>query len=159
LPDKQVALIRARHANWFVLDSLEKPLSVPGLLGELQLQWLASSLDSNRHKPALVLVHHNPDSTGTNSGLKDTDAFYQVIRPRKQVKAYFFGHTHVWKVEEDPSGLHLVNLPAVGYPFRAEQPTGWVQTTLERKGARLELRCTDPKHPAHGQIVELKWRG
>jgi hypothetical protein len=159
LSDKHVALVRTRYVNWFVLDSLEKPLSVPGLLGQPQLDWLASTLDSNRHKPALVLVHHQPDSNGTTSGLKDTDAFYQVIRPRKQVKAYFFGHTHVWKVEQDPSGLHLVNLPAVGYPFRAEQPTGWVLATLGRKGALLELRCTDPKRPAHGQFVELNWRG
>ncbi len=41
LADRQVALLRTPRANWFVLDSLEKTLSTPGLLGQEQLDWLA----------------------------------------------------------------------------------------------------------------------
>ena len=98
LADRQVALLRTPRANWFVLDSLETTLSTPGLLGQAQLDWLAKSLDANPDKPALVLLHHNPGTIAKVGGLKDTDALFAVIRPRKQVKAYIFGHTHFWHV-------------------------------------------------------------
>ena len=157
LADKQVALLRTPLANWFVLDSLEKTLSTPGLLGREQLDWLAGALDANLDKPALVLVHHNPGISG-NIGLKDTAALFEVIRPRKQVKAYIFGHTHAWKVWPDESGIHLINLPPVSYVFTAGEPAGWVHATLERKGMQLELRCVDPTHKSHGQVSKLQWR-
>ena len=157
LADKQVALLPTRRANWFILDSLETTLSTPGLLGREQLDWLATTLDANVKKPALVVVHHNPGLSG-NLGLKDTVAFYQVIRPRRQVKAYIYGHTHAWGVEQDSSGLHLINLPPVAYVFSPGQPSGWVRTNLETDGLKLELRCVDQTHKAHGQIVDLKWR-
>ena len=47
-----VSLVRSRRANWFVLDSPEKTLQTPGLLGAEQLGWLARSLDENPGKPA-----------------------------------------------------------------------------------------------------------
>lgn len=155
--DRQTALVRTPRANWFILDSLETTLSTPGLLGHEQLDWLGKALDENPDKPALVLVHHNPGISG-HLGLKDTLAFFEVIRPRKQVKAYIYGHTHAWKVEQDPSGIHLINLPPVAYIFHEGDPSGWVHARVERKGMRLELRCIDTKHKAHGQVVELKWR-
>ena len=158
LADRQVALLRTPRANWFVLDSLETTLATPGLLGQEQLDWLAGALDANPDKPALVLVHHNPGTIGSISGLKDTDALFAVIRPRKQVKAYIFGHTHVWHVDRDVSGIHLVNLPPVAYVFSPSQPAGWVHATTERKGMRLELRCIDTQHKSHRQVVKLPWR-
>jgi 3',5'-cyclic AMP phosphodiesterase CpdA len=157
LADRQVALLRTPPANWFVLDSLEKTLSPPGWLGQEQLDWLAKALDANPDKPALVLIHHNPGISG-NIGLKDTAALFEVIRPRKQVKAYIFGHTHAWNVWQDESGIHLINLPPVGYVFLPDEPAGWVHATLEREGIRLELRCVDPAHKSHGQVAKLMWR-
>lgn len=158
LADRQVAQISTPRANWFVLDSLEKTLATAGLLGQEQLDWLAGALDAHPDKPALVLAHHNPGTMASVGGLKDTEGLYAVIRPRKQVKAYIFGHTHAWKVEEDPSGIHLINLPPVAYIFRPGDPAGWVHATLERKGMRLELRCLDTAHKAHAQVVKLRWR-
>jgi len=157
LADRQVALLSTRHANWFILDSLETTLSTPGLLCREQLDWLASALDANTEKPALVLVHHNPGLSG-NLGLKDTAAFFEIIRPRRQVKAYIYGHTHSWKVEKDRSGIHFINLPPVAYVFREGEPSGWVRATLQSDSMRLELRCLDIEHKAHGQIANLKWR-
>ena len=157
LADRQVALLRTPRANWFVLDSLEKTLSAPGLLGQEQLAWLAKTLDANREKPALVLIHHNPGFSG-NIGLKDTAALFEVIRPRKHVKAYIFGHTHAWNVGQDESGIHLINLPPVGYVFTAGMPAGWVHANLAQDGIRLELRCVDTAHESHGQVSKLKWR-
>lgn len=158
LADRQVALLQTPRANWFILDSLEQTLQTPGLLGQAQLDWLAKALDANREKPALVLVHHNPGTLANVGGLKDTEALFEVIRPRKQVKAYIFGHTHAWQVSQDPSGIHLVNLPPVAYLFRESDPAGWVHATVERRGMRLELRCLDAAHKSHGQVVKLDWR-
>jgi 3',5'-cyclic-AMP phosphodiesterase len=156
--DRQVALLKTPRANWFILDSLEKTLATPGLLGPDQLQWLAEALDANPKKPALVVLHHNPGLEGGNMGLKDTLRFLEVIRPRIQVKAYIYGHTHSWKVEHDPSGIHFVNLPAVAYVFRDEEPSGWVLATLKRTGMRLQLNCLNPTHKDNGQTLDLKWR-
>jgi 3',5'-cyclic-AMP phosphodiesterase len=121
------------------------------------LDWLGAALDKNADKPALVLVHHNL-GLGANMGLKDTTALLDVIRPRKQVKAYIFGHTHTWNVEQDSSGIHLINLPPVAYVFQEGQPSGWVHATVENKKMRLELSCVDKTHKSHGQKIELEWR-
>jgi hypothetical protein len=158
LADRQVALIRTPRANWFMLDSLEKTLSTPGVLGQEQLDWLAKALDANPGKPALVLIHHNPGLLAAVGGLKDSEALFEVLRPRKQVKAYIFGHTHFWNVYEDPSGIHLINLPPVAYVFLEGQPSGWAHATLQADGMRLECRCLDTTHPAHGQVHDLHWR-
>ena len=159
LVDHHVAIIETPRANWFVLDSLQKKLVTPGLLGEAQLAWLARSLDAHTSKAALVVCHHNLTSVGDpKSALQDTDQLLAVIRPRQQVKAYFFGHTHKWHIQPDESGIQLINLPPVGYVFEAPQPSGWVRADLLPGGARLELRCLDHTHPAHGQVTDLKWR-
>jgi Icc protein len=156
--DRQTALIRSPRANWFVLDSLEQTLSTPGLLGQEQLDWLAQSLDANSDKPALILAHHNPGSVNGVEGIKDTADLFKIIRPRKQVKAFIFGHTHHWSVTADESGIHLINLPPTAYVFRKNDPSGWVQAAVEAGGMRLELRCVDQSHAAHGQINHFKWR-
>jgi Icc protein len=158
LADRQVALLQSARANWFVLDSLETTLSTPGLLGREQLDWLGRALDANADKPALVLIHHNPGINGGNMGLKDTFLLLETIRPRKQVKAYIYGHTHHWSVEQDASGIHLVNLPPVSYVFQEGEPSGWVHANLRLAGMSLELRCVDTSHKAHGQKFELQWR-
>jgi len=156
--NRQVALLRTSAVNWFVLDSLETTLQTPGLLGTAQLGWLARTLDANRKKPALVLLHHNPGNSENVGGLKDTDGLLEVIRPRKQVKAWIFGHTHKWNVRTDESGIHLVNLPPVAYVFQPQNPSGWVHATVQRDGMNLALNCIDPTHKDNGQVVVLKWR-
>jgi len=158
LASRQVSLLQTPRLNWFLLDSLEITHSTPGLIGREQLDWLAGALDANADRPAAVLVHHNPGIDGGNMGLKDTINFLEVIRPRKQVKAYIYGHTHNWKLEQDPSGLHLVNLPPVAYVFREGNPSGWVHANIEPAGMTLELRCIDTTHKDHGQVVKLAWR-
>lgn len=158
LADKQTMMLSTPHVNWFVLDSLEQTLATPGLLGKEQLDWLAKTLDANAAKPALVMVHHNPGLSDNVPGLKDSYALFEVIRPRKQVKAYLFGHTHAWSVMQDDSGLYLVNLPPIAYVFKEGNPSGWVRATLASDGMKLELRCLDTTHKAHGEVKELKWR-
>lgn len=159
LPASHVAIIPSRHANWFVLDSLEKTLATPGRLGHEQLQWLGERLDAHARKPAIVVVHHNPGVADNISGLKDTVELLDVIRPRRQVKALVFGHTHRWSIEHDPSGIHLVNLPPVAYTFRNVDPAGWVEARLTRDGIAMTLKPLGPSHGAHNQTTRLSWRG
>lgn len=158
LADRNVAIVRAARANFFLLDSLDAVNITPGKLGEAQIAWLARHVDINADKPAIVCVHHNLNEGRAQNGIIDTKPLLAVLEPRKQVKAFVFGHTHVWNVKEHVSGIHFVNLPAVGYPFAPAQPTGWVHCTLAENGAKLKLSSLDPKHAAHGQMVDLKWR-
>jgi 3',5'-cyclic-AMP phosphodiesterase len=159
LPDRQTAMVPTRYANWFVLDSLIATLQTPGRLGPAQRQWLARALDENTDKPALVAVHHHPALGGaTGWPLEDTAELMEILRPRRQVKAWFFGHTHRWSVDHDASGLCLINFPPVAYVFEEGRPNGWVHATLQPRGARLELHCLDRARQDHGQIVDLVWR-
>ncbi len=160
LPGRQAAIIRAREANWFVLDSLIQTLTTLGLLGEAQRAWLADALDANPGKPALILVHHQPDPllSGKTSGLEDAAELLAILRPHRQVKAWFFGHTHRWDARQDESGIHLINLPPTAYVFEEGRPNGWVHAAVHDDGARLELRCLDHARKDHGQVVDLVWR-
>ena len=158
--DRCISLVRSPHANWFLLDSLDRTNSTPGVLGETQLAWLAQTLDANTDKPAILAAHHYPDDCKSErpTGLLDTAQLLEVIVPRKQVKAYVFGHSHVWKVTRHESGIHFINLPAVAYVFGKSVPSGWVLATLKPDGAQLRLNCTDHAHAQHGQTFDLKWR-
>jgi 3',5'-cyclic AMP phosphodiesterase CpdA len=159
LASKHVSVVEGARADWFLLDSLDVTKQTPGRLGDEQRAWLAAALDARPGKPALVMVHHNPipSEPGKKTGLIDTEELLAVLLPRRQVKALFFGHTHTWRFAER-DGLHLVNLPAVAYPFKKEEVTGWVDCRLRNGGAALEMRATDPQHPAHGKVTELQWR-
>jgi 3',5'-cyclic-AMP phosphodiesterase len=155
---KHVTLIESPSANWFVLDTLDKVNVTPGKLGEDQLRWLAGALDDRPDKPAIVFAHHNLDPMNPKTGaLTDTDALYEVMIPRRQVKAYVFGHTHHWEHKQH-EGIHLVNLPPVAYPFNKDDPNGWVHCQLNDKGATFELRALNDQHPKQGQKLELTWR-
>lgn len=161
LPGRQATIVRFPEVNWFVLDSLIKTLTTPGMLGAEQRAWLAAALDANADKPAIVMIHHQPgplSPTHPGGGLEDETELFAILRPRAQVKAYIHGHTHRWNVRQDESGIHLVNLPPTAYVFDEGQPNGWVHALLREDGIRLELRCLDRAHPDHGQLHELVWR-
>ncbi|MDD4872018.1 MAG: metallophosphoesterase [Kiritimatiellae bacterium] len=160
LKGRHVAMISSPRANWFLMDSLEKTLVTAGFMGTAQLEWLARTLDANTDKPAIIVAHHDlrDIKDGKTSGLRDKDEFLAVITPRKQVKAYVFGHSHNWQIIEHTSGIHLINLPATAWLFSPTTPSGWILATLQNDGVRLQWNCLDHTHKVHGQVVELKWR-
>ncbi|MGH8023583.1 MAG: metallophosphoesterase family protein [Limisphaerales bacterium] len=158
LADRQAMMLPSPQANWFMLDSLERTRLTPGLLGPEQLHWLAGALDANRDKPALLMVHHNPGLLGKVGGLRDTEALFKLIRPRKQVKAVIFGHTHVWRVRQEQSGIHLINLPPTAFVFEPGKPSGWVRAQVGADRMRIQLHCVDPKHRLNGETKMLFWR-
>lgn len=159
LEGKLASKIRGRFCDWYLLDSLDVTNKTPGRLGEKQIAWLDASLQSSPERPALVMVHHNPQPAGTGKvlGLIDTDALLALLKERRQVKALFFGHTHVAATFE-VEGLHLVNLPACAYHFTASQPTGWTSALVDPKGCSLRLFDTAKAHSLHGREVRLNWR-
>lgn len=154
--NKHVLVVETPKANWFLLDSLDVVNESHGQLGRSQLTWLAKELDARPDKPALISIHHNPMRNDTRF-LRDTQELYDVLASRKQVKAYFFGHTHVWGVSEF-QGIHLVNLPPVAYVFFPGLPSGWVDVQLNETGMLLKLTSIDPTHSQHGQSMQLSWR-
>src|SRR4051812_6068653 len=158
---KQVVVVELERANLFVLDSFDPKNAVGGLLGESQLKWLAKALDERKAKPAVVFVHHplqfDVPKSGKAGGIADTADFWPLLKDRPHVKAFVFGHTHTWKLAEK-DGVHLINLPAIGYPFAKGEVTGWVDAALTEKGVRLEVHAIDPKHTKHGDKTELTWR-
>jgi Icc protein len=90
-------------------------------------------------------------------GLLDTQELFDLLVPRKHVKAVFYGHVHKWE-HQVRDGLHVVGLAPVGYVFTEGDPSGWAEVRLRKGGAAAELRSLDPAHPAHGQVRELEWR-
>ncbi len=153
--DKQASVVAGANLRFLVLDSLDRVNETPGLLGDRQLQWLARRLDAAPEIPSVLLVHHNLSQLP--GALTDTVAFLNVIRPRRQVKAVFYGHSHRWENAED-AGIHLVNLPAVAYPFAANQPLGWCRFRPSADGAEVELRCVGGDRSKDRQTVALRWR-
>jgi 3',5'-cyclic-AMP phosphodiesterase len=156
-PSKLASVWETPQANWFLLDSVVRPKIQTGEFGAAQLAWLANALDARPDKPALIVAHHQLDPLSKFNGLHDTPAFLKVVLRRKQVKAYFYGHTHIWGMTE-LSHIHVVNLPVMAWRFDATQPRGFVTLRLRPDGATLALRTLDHKDVRNGRKFELAWR-
>jgi hypothetical protein len=99
-------------------------------------------------------VHH---TLGEFDGeLLDAPRLLEIAEENRQVKAIFFGHSHDWNITRR-GRLHLVNLPAVGYNFRDEEPVGWVEARFHAKGADLKLRALAGNRAEDGQVTPLAW--
>ncbi len=122
--------------HWVFLDSLHKLNRPSGRLGPQQLEWLGQLLDGQRDRTTIICLHHNPEESVV--GLKDTEAFLNVVRPRRQVKAVLFGHTHAYREWTD-DGLHFINLPATGYFFNPLKSLGWVKAKIGSQGMDLDF--------------------
>lgn len=158
---KHVTLVQTRHANWFVIDTLWQVNNVTGEVGAEQLRWLKSALETNSDKPAIVVGHHNPQfmpDNGRISGILDSQPLFDILESLSHVKAYVFGHTHNWNMTQRDSGLHLINLPPVGYVFDEKRPAGWVDAEVHGSGLSLTLHSLDVMHPEHMQAQQLSWR-
>lgn len=160
---KHVAVLETDTANLFLVDSLKEVNVVTGQLGQSQLLWLHGALKQRSDKPAIVVGHHNPQylpkgSEAKISGLADTEALIETLHGQPQVQAYMFGHSHNWKLDKTPGGLHLINQPPCAYVFNQARPNGWVRMTLGEDQFSLELRALDKSHPQHGEKHVLEHR-
>ena len=160
-----VNVLQTKRANFFFLDSLyntERTVT-EGDLGVNQIEWLKLALDQHPEKPAIIICHHNinqPEAksgTAQEGGLRDGAALVDVLLSRNHVKAFIFGHTHEWRHWE-LDGIHFINLPTTAYIFDPNEPRGWVDVRLEKRGMSLMLESLDKMHPKHGKKLVLKWR-
>jgi 3',5'-cyclic AMP phosphodiesterase CpdA len=162
---RMVNLLKTERANFFLLDSLynTQRTVTEGDLGMKQIGWLTRALDNHVEKPAIVICHHNvnqPEAksdTAQKGGLRDGAEQVDALLPRKHVKAFIFGHTHEWRHWE-LDGIHFINLPTTAYIFDPEEPRGWVDVRLEKRGMSLMLESLDKTHPKHREKLVLRWR-
>jgi Icc protein len=148
----QAGVIELPYANLVLLDSGRK-----GILGDKQLNWLASQLDEQADKPALIFGHFNPyPNRGVRPirGMRDGPSLLKLLAERKHARAYFYGHTHEWRYDQRDH-LHLINQPAVSYYFGKGHAHGWVDMKLSEASADLELHCINRKHKQHGDRRQI----
>jgi 3',5'-cyclic AMP phosphodiesterase CpdA len=153
---KHVLVLSAGPVRLVLLDSLMYVNQTPGLLGKAQRDWLDGWLRSADNTPVILFVHHT--LTDGDGALLDSDRFLNLIKPHRNVKAVFYGHSHRYHYSEF-AGIHLVNLPAVGYHFEAEEPVGWVDARFRADGADLTLHAIGGNTAQDGRSKSLRWRG
>ena len=87
----------------------------------------------------------------------DVERMFRIVRPHKMVKAVFYGHSHAYRFEEQ-DGIHLVNIPAVGYNFVDREPVGWVEAVFTPEGGSFTLHAIVGNTSAGGKTTTLRWR-
>jgi 3',5'-cyclic-AMP phosphodiesterase len=154
VPNRQVLIIEESFIRFIVLDSLLYVNKVAGLLGAQQRTWLTDYLKTHEDKPIVLFVHH---TLGDGDGdMLDANRLFEIIRPHRQVKAIFYGHSHMWEIGEK-NGVKLINLPSIAYPFSKEQPVGWVDARFQRNGVDLTLHTVAGNEAQNGKTSRVSW--
>ena len=129
----------------FVALNSAVPGHVHGELAEEELAFLESALASEPHLPALVTLHHHPVDIGcdwmANIGLRNRDAFWQVIDRWPQVRTVLWGHVHQ-ELDQVRKGVRLLATPSTCIQFAenarkftvADKPPGYRWFTLHPEG-------------------------
>ena len=154
-------VVNCKDVNWFVLDSSA------GAHGPEQHKWLGNELDKHPDKPALLVTHYPPyfehekiEHPFIDSTLADSNELFEIITPRKQVKAIFVGHWHFWYLAQ-AHGIHIISMPSVSSSFRPPDPSGWLGVKTKDDAMILTLNHSNPRnglHKDHGKNIELGWR-
>ena len=152
---KHVIVVNKAPIRLIVLDSLFYVDKVPGLLGKAQRQWLENYLKECDDTPTILCFHH---TLGDDDGdLLDVPRLFDIIKPIQKVKAIVYGHSHAYGFSEF-EGIHLINLPAMGYNFSDTEPVGWVEAHLTAKGGSFILHAIGGNRDKDGSVIELTWR-
>ncbi len=152
---KYVLVVEHPQARFIILDSLMYVNKVAGFLGKNQRQWITEYLNSVDDRPVLFFVHH---TLSDNDGdLLDVERLFRIIKPINKVKAIVYGHSHAYRYDEY-EGIHLINLPAVGYNFSDSQPLGWVEASLNSEGGNFKLHAIGGDYSKDKKVASIKWR-
>ncbi len=155
IQNKYVLVIDHPDVQLILLDSLLSTNITPGLLGKQQRRWLDKHLNRQKTKPVMLFFHHTL-SDGDND-LLDVDKLFEIITPHPQVKAVFYGHSHVYRFSTR-NDIHLINLPALGYNFTPKQPVGWIEASLDGAGGQFTLHAIGGNTEHDGETNNLIWR-
>lgn len=151
-PDASCKHLIAGGWQFVLLDS-SVHRKVHGHLADAELTFLESTLSENEPLPTLVALHHHPVDIGSgwmdNIGLRNRDAFWQVVDRFPQVRVVLWGHIHQeW--DQMRNGVQLLATPstciqfkggsdafavdelAPGYRWFELSPSGAVQTEVGR---------------------------
>ncbi len=152
---KHVVVVNKPPIRLIILDSLFYVNKAPGLLGRAQRRWLQDYLKKCDETPTILCFHH---TLGDGDGdLLDVPRLFDIIKPIRKVKAVLYGHSHEYGFSEF-EGIHLVNLPAVGYNFSDTEPVGWVEARLTAKGGDFTLHVVAGNKEKDGSVKKLAWR-
>ncbi len=152
---KHVVVLNKPPIRLIILDSLFYVNKVSGLLGRAQRQWLENYLGKCDDTPTILCFHH---SLGDGDGdLLDVPRLFDLIKPARKVKAILYGHSHEYGYSEF-EGIHLINLPAMGYNFSDTEPVGWVEARLTAKGGDFTLHAVAGNKEKDGSVTKLTWR-
>jgi len=153
--DKHVLVLRHGPVRLIILDSLLYTNRVAGLLGKAQRLWLKDYLQRSDDTPTLLVVHHT--LSDGDDALLDVDKLFDMITLQRKVKGIIYGHSHKYHYDVI-DGLHLVNVPAVGYNFNDDEPVGWLDARLYRDGADMTLHTVGGNAAQDGITTHLQWR-
>ncbi len=152
---KHIVTVEAGPVRFILLDSLFSTNETMGLLGKAQRTWLQRYLQTGDDKPVILFSHHSlRDDDGD---LQDLPRLFDIIKPVTKVKALVYGHSHEYGFS-DFEGIHLINLPAVGFNFGDDQPIGWVEAQLGRDGGTFVLHAIGGNNDQDGRAKQLQWR-
>jgi Icc protein len=155
LKGKHVTIVKKASTRMIMLDSLLYTDKVQGLLGKAQRQWLENYLKECDDTPTILCFHHTlSDGDGD---LLDVPRLFSMIAPIRKVKAIVYGHSHVYGFSEF-EGIHLINLPAVGYNFNDSDAVGWVEACLGGRGGDFVLHAVAGNQDRDGSVTNLAWR-
>ncbi|MGC8120880.1 3',5'-cyclic-AMP phosphodiesterase [Marinobacter sp. VGCF2001] len=144
------------EAGWHVvmLDSSVHG-KVYGELSEDELRFLDQALADQPDLPAMVCLHHHPVDIGSawmeKIGLKNREAFWQVVDRHPQVRVVLWGHIHQ-ELEQQRGGASLLATPSTCIQFAtgsgdfAVEPLapGYRWLELDPSGSfRTEVRRAD----------------
>lgn len=152
---KHVVVLNKGPVRLIILDSLLYADKVPGLLGKEQRQWLENYLKECDDSPTILCFHHTLEDG--DDDLLDVLHLFRMIEPIQKVKAIVYGHSHVYGFSQF-EGIHLINLPAVGYNFNDTDPVGWVQARLTANGGDFTLHVAGGNGDTDGRLTRLTWR-
>ena len=151
---KHTLVVENEVVRIVVLDSLLYVNRVAGLVGKAQREWLAKFLEASDDRPTVLFVHHTLDDN--DGALLDVDRLFAIIKPYRQVKAIFYGHSHRYHIDRH-EGVQLVNLPAVGYNFADSEPVGWIEAEFTREGVSLKLNAIGGNLAGDGKTTQVRW--
>ena len=132
------------------LDSSIAPHTVGGKIGGDQLAWLEEVLASRPLALTIIFVHHPGESS--SEGCSDFCDLVRLAQRQRCVQAIVTAHDHRYSLTR-LGEVHHICLPAVGFAFENETPTGWVAAVLGQTHMDLRFR-----EPGGLTAAHLTWR-